>query len=359
MSIVRDAPLLFLSKYGLQAEFPVLEIKRLIALLPKAELHLHIEGTLEPELMWQLAAKHNIDLPYKSVEDIKSAYQFTDLQSFLDLYYQGAKVLRDEDDFYALMKSYLTHCVTDNVVHTEIMFDPQTHTQRGIGFDVFMAGFTRAINEMTKEHGLSVCLIMSFLRHLSEAEAFDTLAQAKPYYDLISAIGLDSGELGNPPDKFSRVFSQVRELGFHVVAHAGEEGPSEYIWQAIRDLQVERIDHGVKCTEDETLMEYLRDNQLPLTVCPLSNVKLCVVESLSQHNIKTLLDAGLCVTVNSDDPSYFGGYLNDNFNQLVDCLDLSQGEVVTLVKNSFRASFLPEADKQQWVEMITSLADAV
>lgn len=327
----------------------------LIQQLPKTELHLHIEGSLEPKMMWELAQKHEITLPYDSVEAIEAAYQFENLQSFLDLYYQGADVLRDQDDFYQLMMAYLHRCHEDNVVHTEIMFDPQTHTERGIGFEVFMAGFTKAIDEAKAKWGMSVYLIMSFLRHLSEESAFDTLAAAEPYYDKITAVGLDSSELGNPPEKFERVFTKAKALGFKRVAHAGEEGPAAYIWQAIKLLDVQRIDHGVRCIEDPELMAYLKQTQLPLTVCPQSNLKLCVIDHMAEHNILELLDAGLCVMVNSDDPSYFGGYVNQNYVALCEHLKMQDSQLSQLVKNSVNASFLPNEEKSRLCSEIDAI----
>ncbi len=291
-------------------------------------------------------------LPFDNVASIAAAYEFDNLQSFLDLYYQGANVLLDEDDFYQLMWAYLTKCAEQHVVHTEIMFDPQTHTERGIDFSVFMVGFARAIEQAKAQLGISVYLIMSFLRHLDEASAIDTLVAAKPYYSMIKAVGLDSSELGNPPEKFKKVFAQAKALGFKLVAHAGEEGPPEYIWQALQILNVDRIDHGVRSQEDPVLMEYLRDKQIPLTICPLSNVKLCVVDDLVEHNILALSAQGLLVTVNSDDPSYFGGYMNENFIALLDKLNLTRAEIVQLISNSLQASFLPEADKREWIEKI-------
>jgi adenosine deaminase len=328
------------------------KLKQLIQQLPKAELHLHIEGTLEPALMWSLAKKHNIVLPFSSVEDIQKAYQFNNLQSFLDLYYQGADVLRDEDDFFELMWAYLCKCHEQNIVHTEIMFDPQTHTQRGITYDVFMPGFAKAIAKAKIELGISVYLILSFLRHLSEDSAIATLQEAQPYYSMLTAVGLDSAELNNPPSKFERVFASAASLGFKLVAHAGEEGPPEYVWEAINLLKVDRIDHGVRSIEDPKLMAYLKQHQVPLTVCPLSNLKLCVVDDMSEHNIVDLLNDGLRVMVNSDDPSYFGGYLNENFYALVDKLSLTEQEVVKLISNSISASFLPEQQKQEWLTCI-------
>lgn len=333
-----------------------MSLTTLIQQLPKAELHLHIEGSLTPELMWQLASKHNITLPYNSVAEIQAAYQFSDLQSFLDIYYAGADVLRDQDDFYALMWAYLSRCHEENIVHTEVMFDPQTHTERGIGFDIFMPGFLRAIEEAKEKYGISCLLIMSFLRHLSEQDAFTTLTEAEPYYHAITAVGLDSSELGHPPEKFERVFAKVRELGFKVVAHAGEEGPADYIWQAINLLKVDRIDHGVKCQDDEALMQYLIEAQLPLTVCPLSNLKLCVIDDMAKHNILSLLEKGLLVTVNSDDPTYFGGFLNDNFTALADVLPITEAQLKQLAKNSFIASFLPEDKKQHYIALVDEVA---
>lgn len=332
------------------------KLKQLIQQLPKAELHLHIEGTLEPELMWRLAKKHNIALPFSSVEAIQEAYQFNNLQSFLDLYYQGADVLRDEDDFFELMWAYLCQCQQQNIVHTEIMFDPQTHTERGIGYNVFMPGFAKAIEKAKAEFGVSVCLILSFLRHLSEDSAIQTLQEAQPFYSMITAIGLDSSELDNPPSKFKRVFAQAASLGFKLVAHAGEEGPPEYVWEAINLLNVDRIDHGVRSIEDPKLMAYLQEHQVPLTVCPLSNLKLCVVDDISQHNIVDLLNDGLRVMVNSDDPSYFGGYLNENFFALVDKLSLNKEDAVKLISNGFSASFLPDKQKQIWLTRIQQIA---
>jgi adenosine deaminase len=331
------------------------KLKHLIQALPKAELHLHIEGSLEPQLMWDLAQKHQIKLPYSSVAEIQAAYEFDSLQSFLDLYYQGANVLRDEDDFFALMWAYLCKCHEQNIVHTEIMFDPQTHTERGIDYAVFMLGFDRAIQKAKAEFGMSVYLILSFLRHLSEQSAIDTLTQAKPYYSMVTAVGLDSSELGNPPAKFERVFAQALALGFKLVAHAGEEGPPDYVWEAIKLLNVDRIDHGVRSSEDPALLDYLRQHKIPLTVCPLSNLKLCVVDDLNEHNLIDLLNEGLVVTVNSDDPSYFGGYLNENYLAIANALPLSISMLVQLVSNSITASFLPDSEKQRWLKRIEAV----
>jgi adenosine deaminase len=334
------------------------KLSSLIQLLPKTELHLHIEGTLEPQLMWDLAQKHAVRLPFANVDDIKAAYHFDNLQSFLDLYYQGADVLRDEDDFFVLMYAYLVKCHEQNIVHVEVMFDPQTHTERGIAFPIFMRGFDRAIKQAKTEFGISAYLILSFLRHMSEQSAIDTLQEAKPFYSMITAIGLDSAELGNPPSKFTRAFKEAKALGFKLVAHAGEEGPPEYVWQAINLLNVDRIDHGVRCSEDAALIAHLKQQKIPLTVCPLSNLKLCVVKNLSEHNVLTLLNDDLMVTINSDDPSYFGGYLNDNFTALVKNLALEQEDLVKLIRNSFNASFLPQSDKQKWLSKIDAIVNS-
>jgi adenosine deaminase len=328
------------------------QLKKWVSQLPKVELHLHIEGSLEPELMMALAAKHHIALPYTHIQQVRDAYNFDNLQSFLDLYYLGASVLKDEDDFYQLMWSYLCHCRADNVVHAEIMFDPQTHTDRGIGFDIFMPGFKRAIQQAQQEWGQSCLLIMSFLRHLSEASAIRTLEQAQPYLADIIAVGLDSAEMGNPPEKFSQVFAMAKSLGLKRVAHAGEEGPPAYVWGALNDLQVDRIDHGVRSIEDKQLVAFLVQSQHPLTVCPLSNTKLKVFEQMSAHNILQLLDLGLLVTVNADDPSYFGGYLNDNYCALIEHLPIGQLQLRKLLENGFTASFLPDPQKQQGLKRL-------
>lgn len=328
------------------------ELKEWVSRVPKAELHLHIEGSLEPELMMSLALKHGVELPYSSIEEVRSAYDFHNLQSFLDLYYFGASVLRDEDDFYQLMYAYLQKCREDNVVHAEIMFDPQTHTQRNIGFEVFMPGFARAIKQAEKEWGQSCLLIMSFLRHLSEESAMQTLDEARHYLAMITAVGLDSSELGNPPEKFERVFAKARAYGLKRVAHAGEEGPPAYVWGATKSLAVDRIDHGVRSIEDAELVAHLVKQQIPLTVCPLSNTKLKVFGHMTEHNILQLLEHGLVATVNADDPSYFGGYLNDNYFALIDHLPIEKSHLVQLVKNSFSASFLPEKVKQSWLAKI-------
>jgi adenosine deaminase len=320
-------------------------IKTFAERMPKAELHLHIEGTLEPAMLMDLAAKHDIKLPYASLADVLKAYNFDDLQSFLDLYYLGASVLIDEQDFYALMWAYLLKCREQNIVHAEIMFDPQTHTDRGVSFDTMMRGYLGAMHQARVDWGMSCELIMCFLRHLSQDSAFNTLQQAHTWRDQIQAVGLDSGELGNPPEKFAEVFAAARQRGYLLVAHAGEEGPPAYIWSALDELHVARIDHGVRCLEDPALVARLVREQVPLTVCPLSNLRLCVVDSMTDHPILKMLDEGLLVTVNADDPPYFGGYLNDNFAALVEHLMLTESQARQLAKNSFTSSFLP-ADKK-------------
>ncbi|WP_168391111.1 adenosine deaminase [Acinetobacter indicus] len=327
----------------------------LIRALPKAELHVHIEGTFEPELMFAIAQRNNIAIPYQSVEEVKEAYNFHNLQSFLDIYYAGANVLVHEQDFYDLAWAYFEKCAEDQVVHTEMFFDPQTHTDRGIAFATVINGLQRACDDAQSKLGISSRLIMCFLRHLSEEAAFATLEQALPYKEQIIAVGLDSSEVGHPPAKFARVFAKAREYGFLVVAHAGEEGPPEYIWEALDLLKVNRIDHGVRSEEDPTLMQRLIQDEMPLTVCPLSNLKLCVVQDMQQHNIRRLLQQGVKVTVNSDDPSYFGGYMNDNFIAITEALDLTADELKQLAINSFEASFLPAAQKQAWIEKIQVL----
>ena len=329
-----------------------MDIISYVSEMPKAELHLHIEGTLEPEMMMALAEKHGVVLPYATLEDVHAAYNFSDLQSFLDLYYFGASVLREESDFFDLMWAYLVKCRQQNIVHTEIMFDPQTHTDRGIAFEVMMRGYLGALKQAEAEWGQSSKLIMCFLRHLSQASAFETLRMAEPFRDEIDAVGLDSGELGNPPEKFTEVFTAAAQQGYQCVAHAGEEGPPAYIWGALNSLNVTRIDHGVRCLEDDELVEQLVRDQTPLTVCPLSNVRLCVVDEMKDHPILAMLDKGLLVTVNSDDPPYFGGYLNDNFLAMVGGLALNQAQAKQLAANSFKASFLDEDKKVQFLDAL-------
>jgi len=319
--------------------------------LPKAELHVHIEGTLEPELLFELAERNRIALPYPSVDALRKAYQFDDLQSFLDLYYAGADVLRTEQGFHDMTMAYLRRAKADGVVHAEIMFDPQTHTARGIPMPVIFSGIAAALREAQSALGISATLLLSFLRHLPESEAFATLESALPlrrkYDDVWIGVGLDSAERGNPPAKFARVFERCRELGFRRVAHAGEEGPAAYVRDALDLLKAERIDHGVRSEEDPALMQRLIDAQVPLTVCPLSNVKLKVVDTLKNHNLRRMLQAGVLVTINSDDPAYFGGYVGDNYRACAQDLGLSRDELALLACNSIKASFLPDAQKQR------------
>jgi adenosine deaminase len=317
--------------------------------MPKAELHIHIEGSLEPELIFALAQRNGVSIPYPSVEALRAAYAFTDLQSFLDIYYAGASVLLKEEDFFDMAMAYFRRAAADNVVHAELFFDPQTHTERGVPFETVIKGLTRACDTARKELGVSALLIMCFLRHLSEEAAFATLEESLPYRQYFVGVGLDSGERGNPPEKFVRVFERCRALGLHVVAHAGEEGPPDYIWDALELLKVERIDHGVRCLEDPRLVLRLAAARMPLTVCPLSNVKLCVFRTLAEHNLFTLLEAGLCVTINSDDPAYFGGYINQNFVETFAALpQLTPRHAYQLALNSFDASFASTDDKQRW-----------
>jgi adenine deaminase len=320
--------------------------------IPKAELHLHIEGTLEPEMVFRLAAKHGAALKHASVEALRRAYDFGDLQSFLDLYYEGANVLRDERDFHDMTRAYLERAHADGVVHAEIFFDPQTHTDRGIRFATVIDGISAALENGARELGISHRLIMCFLRHLSEDAAFATLAEALAYRDRIAAVGLDSSEVGHPPSKFARVFAAAREAGFRAVAHAGEEGPPAYVHEALDLLRVARIDHGVRSEADPALVARLAREQVPLTVCPLSNVKLRVFDSMADHNLKRLLDLGLCVTVNSDDPAYFGGYVAENYRAAAEALGLGRDDIVRLARNSFTASFLGPAEKQAWLDRI-------
>ncbi len=319
---------------------------------PKAELHLHIEGTLEPELLFELAKRNNIQIPYTNIEEVKSAYNFSDLQSFLNVFYQGSKVLVKEKDFFDLTWAYALKCKEDNVVHTEVFFDPQTHINRKVNFDVIINGIFNALQKANKEFGLTSKIIMCFLRHLDEADAFQVLDQALIHKDKIIGVGLDSSELGHPPKKFERVFKKAIEKGFLTVAHAGEEGPPEYIWEALNLLKVKRIDHGVQCLLDEKLVKKLKDSQIPLTVCPLSNIKLRVFNKLKEHNLKKMLNKGLMVMVNSDDPAYFGGYINQNLIECQKALNLSMEEVKTLIINSFNSSFLKEEKKQEWIKQI-------
>jgi adenosine deaminase len=314
-------------------------MNRLLKDIVKAELHLHIEGSLEPELMFALADRNKMKLKYSSIEALKKAYHFDNLQSFLDLYYEGMSVLLHERDFYDLTYAYMKKVSIQNVKHAEIFFDAQAHTARGVPFETMVNGIHAALRDGEADFSISSCLILSFLRHLPEESAFETLAMALPHQDKIKAIGLDSSELGNPPEKFKRVFAKARAAGFLAVAHAGEEAPAEYIWSAIKDCQVSRIDHGVKAITDERLLAYLVDTQLPLTVCPLSNIKLCVYESMKDHPIKKLLDLGICVTINSDDPAYFGSTILENYQAVDREFKLTNAEIIQLAKNSIQASF--------------------
>ena len=324
------------------------QLRAIVRGMPKAELHIHIEGSLEPELIFALAARNGVPLGYESVEHLRSAYAFTDLQSFLDIYYAGASVLLKEQDFYDMTQAYLQRAEADNVLHTEIFFDPQTHTARGVA----MADVINGIYRACQDSPVSAALILCFLRHLSEEEAFETLEDALPHRDKFIGIGLDSSEVGNPPEKFSRVFARCRELGLHLVAHAGEEGPPAYIRTALDDLKVERIDHGVRCLEDADLTARLAREQVALTVCPLSNTKLRVFDQMHDHNLVQLLDAGLLVTVNSDDPAYFGGYMNDNFDAIFDALPLGLSHAQRLARNGFIAAFLPQAQKDAFLATV-------
>ena len=319
---------------------------------PKAELHLHIEGTLEPEQMFALAKRNNINIPFKSIDEVKKAYNFSNLESFLKTYYEGAKVLIKEQDFFDITWAYVLKCKEDNIVHTEIFFDPQTHTNRGISFDIVINGIYKALQKAEKEFDLSFKIIMCFLRHLDEEEGFEILDQALIHKDKIYGIGLDSSETGNPPSKFEKLFKKAIEYGFITVAHAGEEGPPEYMWEALNLLNVKRIDHGVQCLKDKKLVEKLSKNQIPLTVCPLSNIKLRVFNKLEEHNLKKMLDKKLMVMVNSDAHAYFGGYLNKNLIETQAALNLSLAQVKRLLVNSFKSSFLSEEIKKEWINKI-------
>jgi adenosine deaminase len=324
--------------------------------VPKAELHIHIEGALEPELMMELAAKNQIRLPFASVAEIRQAYDFKDLQSFLDLYYEGTRVLVDEDDYYRLTWQYLQMAAEQNVRHTEIFFDPQTHTARGVKFETVVSGIHRALADAGRQLAVSSRLIMCFLRDLSVADAMAVLEEARDFKTLITGVGLDSSELGYPPENFAPVFDRARQWGFKTVAHAGEEGPSEYIWQALTRLKVDRVDHGIRCLEDAALVTYLVNRQIPLTVCPLSNVKLKVFDSMKKHNLMQMLASGLCVTVNSDDPAYFGGYIEENFLALHQAHGLTAEDMVKLARNAFKASFLDPAEKKKYLSELDDYA---
>lgn len=327
-------------------------IEKFIEGIPKAELHLHIEGTFEPELMFKIAKRNNKEIKYSTVDELKSAYSFNNLQEFLDIYYAGASVLIEEQDFYDLTWAYLTKVHTQNLVHTEIFFDPQTHTDRGISFDTVIKGIYRALEDGREKLGITYKLILSFLRHLDEASAFETLRQALPYKKWISGVGLDSSEIGNPPSKFERVFAKAKEEGFITVAHAGEEGPAEYIWEAVDLLKVTRIDHGNRCLEDDRLVKLLADLQIPLTLCPLSNLELKVIDDLKKYPLPEMMDKGLLITINSDDPAYFGGYMNENYIGIAQALNLSKKQITELVKNSFKASWLSDIEKEKKIAQV-------
>ncbi|WPB56043.1 adenosine deaminase [Xylophilus sp. GOD-11R] len=339
-------------------DVPAERLPELLRAMPKAELHIHIEGSLEPELIFALAERNGVKLPYADVQALREAYAFTDLQSFLDIYYAGASVLLQEQDFHDMAMAYFRRAAADNVVHAELFFDPQTHTARGVPMATVVGGLHRACQNAKVECGIDASLILCFLRHLSEADAFETLQEALPYLDRIVGVGLDSSEVGHPPEKFARVFARCGELGLHRVAHAGEEGPPAYIWSALDVLQAERIDHGVQAVHDPALMRRLASARIPLTVCPLSNQKLCVFPDLAEHNLGALLDAGLMATVNSDDPAYFGGYMNDNFLQVFAATGLDARHAYQLGRNAFEASFTSDAARQGHIARLDAVFDS-
>lgn len=334
-------------------------LPELLRLMPKAELHMHVEGSLEPELMFALAKRNSVAMAYRDVESLRGAYVFDDLQSFLDIYHAGTLVLRTEQDFYDMAHAYLARAAADNVVHAEIFFDTQTHTGHGLSTDLVINGLHRACVAAQAEFGISAALILCFLRHLSEQEAFECLEQALPQRDKLLGVGLASSEVGHPPEKFARVFARARELGMRLVAHAGEEGPPAYIWSALDVLKVERIDHGVQAMKDPALMARLAKDRIALTVCPLSNLKLRVFLTLAEHNLGRMLDAGIVATVNSDDPAYFGGYINQNFSQTFAALDLSAQHAYQLAYNSFEASFIDETLKRQYIDRLNATFESV
>lgn len=338
---------------------PTERLPELLRRMPKAELHIHIEGSLEPELIFQLAQRNGVQIPYASVEELRRAYAFTNLQSFLDIYYAGASVLLKEQDFYDMAWAYLLRAKADNVARAEIFFDPQTHTARGVPMKTVIDGLHRACRDAGAQLGVDAELILCFLRHLSEEEAFETLEQALPFQDKFIGVGLDSSEVGHPPEKFARVFAKCRQQGLHLVAHAGEEGPPAYVWSALDVLKVERIDHGVQSVKDPALMQRLAKDRIPLTVCPLSNLKLCVFPRLADHNLRQLLDAGLVATVNSDDPAYFGGYMNDNFLQTFAATGMGATHAYQLARNSFEGSFAPEAARRRYIDRLDEAVAAV
>ena len=333
-------------------------MKGFIEKIPKAELHLHIEGTFEPELMFEIAQRNKVRIPYKSIDKLKAAYDFNNLQEFLNIYYTGCNALLKEQDFYDMTIAYLKKAHQQNILHTEIMFDPQTHTRRRIPFKTVITGIQRARKDAKKDFGISTKLIMCFLRHLDEEAAFKTLEEAQPFYNQIDAVGLDSSEIGHPPSIFERVFKKARAEGYLLVAHAGEEGPAEYVWEALNLIKVDRIDHGNNSLEDNRLVQKLVKRKMPLTVCPLSNLKLKVVKDLTKHPLKLMMDKGLFVTLNSDDPAYFGGYVNENYLAIQQALDLTEEDIIQLAKNSFEASFLDEADKKKYISQIDKFVNS-
>lgn len=335
-----------------------MEIREFIERIPKAELHLHIEGSFEPEQMFEIAKRNDIEIPFETVEEVKKAYDFNNLQEFLDIYYAGANALQNEQDFYDLTFAYLEKLHEQNVIHTEIFFDPQTHTERGIAFETVFGGIKKALEDGEKQFGITSEIILCFLRHLSEEKAFETLEQALPYKEFIIGVGLDSSEVGHPPSKFERVFKQAMEEGFITVAHAGEEGPAEYIWEAINLLDVQRIDHGNRCLEDDKLVDYIAEHQIPLTLCPLSNLKLKVVSDLKDHPVKKIMSKGIVATINSDDPAYFGGQVNENYIQLAEAVGLSKEEIATLARNSFESSFISDEMKEKYINLVDEFYEA-
>ena len=328
----------------------------LIAALPKAELHLHLEGSLEPEQLMEFAARNKVDIPFKTLDEVKAAYEFSNLQDFLDIYYQGMSVLQTEQDFHDLTDAYLQRSHADNVRHVEVFFDPQGHTERGLDFDVPIRGILSALDNAKEKYGISYRLIMCFLRHLSEEDAFTTFEQAQPWLPPIHGIGLDSSEVGHPPTKFTNIYAAAKLKGLKLVAHAGEEGPPGYVWEALNELNVDRIDHGNRSLEDDMLVKRLVDEQMTLTVCPLSNLSLCVVNDLAAHPLKRMLQLGLRATVNSDDPAYFGGYLNENYRQIAEALKLSADDIVTLARNSFMGAFMDEAQRAEHLAAVEDIA---
>ena len=333
------------------------DLHALIAALPKAELHLHLEGSLEPEQLMEFAARNQVDIPFKTLEEVRAAYDFSNLQDFLDIYYQGMSVLQTEADFHDLTDAYLQRCHADNVKHVEVFFDPQGHTERGLPFDTPIKGILSALDAAKEKYGISYRLIMCFLRHLSEEDAFATLEQAEPWLGRIDGVGLDSSEVGHPPSKFARVFEAARNKGLKVVAHAGEEGPPDYVWEALDVLKVDRIDHGNRALEDDALVARIVEDKLTLTVCPLSNLSLCVIDDLAKHPMKKMLDLGLRATINSDDPAYFGGYVNQNYRETADALGLSKDDIVTIARNSFLGAFMDDAERAGHLEEINKIID--